>query len=400
MHELFVACKQSHVAAIYYVNCATYFKINVDCFAVTACFASICIFEAKFEMSDHVNSEDNEKPDNWKNELSTAFNEEEMFLSLIILAVFYVIYAIVKASFDAHDNSTSDEERFNNSCFCSVNQRCFYRIWFSLCCLIWLCFHSYNFLMQHIECCRNHIKPFVASCMKKCCCCICNNLCRGNNEISSNVHNDFKELASKIESNYELLWFQYCKLYVVGYTGYDDNIKKLKESHKEKHLKDAWSCFKQSICSLRRIVHLILLMVKYLSQFATVPLLFLQIFDTYSFLCFSPDSYCSRTTENKLHLLQTTITLLFYCSLGVAHLAGTLMLWDLWPKRDNNQLPQSSSVNNDTPPDHNDAADTDTPSGHNDTVDNDTQSGHEDTDSDEQNENDELLRNEQPSPIE
>ena len=55
------------------------------------------------DIQDGVNSEGNKKPDNWKNQLSTAFNEEEMFLSLIVLAIFYVIYAIVKASFDAHD---------------------------------------------------------------------------------------------------------------------------------------------------------------------------------------------------------------------------------------------------------------------------------------------------------
>ena len=36
--------------------------------------------------------------------------------------------------------------------------------------------------------------------------------------------------------------------------------------------------------------------------------------------------------EDNLHLLQTAIILLFYCSLGGAHLAGTLMLWNLWPE--------------------------------------------------------------------
>ena len=71
----------------------------------------------------------------------------------------------------------------------------------------------------------------------------------------------------------------------------------------------------------------------YHSCMATVPLLLLQIFDTYSFLCFSPDSYCSHTTEYKQHVVQAAITLFFYCSLVMSHLTSTLLIWNPWPKR-------------------------------------------------------------------
>ena len=248
------------------------------------------------DIQNGVNSEDNKKPDNWKNQLSTAFNEEEMFLSLIVLAIFYVIYAIVKASFDAHDNSASDQERFNQSCFCNINQRSFYRTWFSVCCFIWLCVHSYSFLTYHIQRCRcqDPIKPFVSFYMKTFCCCICNNLCKGSSTINfdiENLDNQLKEVGSKIRSNYALLWFQYCKLYVVGYTGYHDKMKFLSQNQTQNEKNQN----KHHICSLRCIVRSILLIVKYSSQLVTVSLLFLQIFDTYSFLCFSPDLYCSHT---------------------------------------------------------------------------------------------------------
>ena len=163
------------------------------------------------------------------------------------------------------------------------------------------------------------------------------------------------------------------KCYVFGYTGYDDKIKPLKESqtqNEENHVSCHFElpqntstykmcncisckCCFPSKCSLKIIVYSTLYTVRYLSQLATVPLLFLQIFDMYSFLCFSPEIYCTHITENKLHLLQTTITLLFYCSLGGAHLAGTMMLWNLWwPEVSQQEItegqPMNTSMNNST----------------------------------------------------
>ena len=55
-------------------------------------------------------NEDDEKPEDWKSKLSPAFNEEEILYSLVVLGNFYVVYAIVKASFDVHDNSIDDEQ--------------------------------------------------------------------------------------------------------------------------------------------------------------------------------------------------------------------------------------------------------------------------------------------------
>ena len=64
-------------------------------------------------------------------------------------------------------------------------------------------------------------------------------------------------------------------------------------------------------CLSKDIIRAILFTVKYISQLVTVPLLLLQIFDTYSFLCFSPDSYCSHTTEYNQQLVQAAIILFF-----------------------------------------------------------------------------------------
>ena len=53
---------------------------------------------------------DDENPEDWKSKLSPAFSEEEILYSLLVLGNFYVVYVIVKASFDVHDNSVDDEQ--------------------------------------------------------------------------------------------------------------------------------------------------------------------------------------------------------------------------------------------------------------------------------------------------
>ena len=84
----------------------------------------------------------------------------------------------------------------------------------------------------------------------------------------------------------------------------------------------------------RCINHSFLLMVKFLAQFCTIPLLFLQVFDTYSLLCFNPQWFCSDKTEYDLHLSQALITLLFYCCLAMSQLASTMLNWNPWPKKE------------------------------------------------------------------
>ena len=351
------------------------------------------------------------KPENWKNKLSPAFNEEEILYSVFVLGIFYVVYAIVKGFFDVLDNSADDEERFVQSCFCSLNQRIFYRFWFYFCFAVWFFIHSLNFFAQLFVKRFHKIKAFCTVCLygvyKKC-------LCK-NKEPSYE-----KDKIKLVRKNISLIWFQYYKLHVIGYAKYYDKIPSIKiimndvdngdtdsetdngdtdsetdngDTDSEIDNEDTDSeidkrgcCFLECnqrgenvtcthpCCCLRRsercwpryryrnkcepidtcpdvnimccneyfpnrclskdIIRVILLSVKYLSQLATVPLLLLQIFDTYSFLCFSPDSYCSHTTEYNQHIVQAAITLFFYCSLVISHLTSTLLIWNPWPKHD------------------------------------------------------------------
>ena len=367
-----------------------------------------------------------EKPDNWKSNLSPAFNEEEIFYSLLLLGNFYVVYAIVNAIFDAHDNSADDNERFMQSCFCSFNQRFFYRFWFSFCCVLWLLIHGYNFLQQlsttRFRKFSNVLKTFLPCCVCPCyydfCKWLCNCVCNGKRKSYDIKHKDNIKFIKLFRNNLKLLWFQYCRMYVVGYTRHNDETQSIKSIMIQKNnnvsgcsesvnindhescqveidnnIEDLFlcslkccndqsaynqccylQCSRQSadqsentcpdinimccynyfpnVSLLKSIIRIILFAVKYISQLVTVPLLLLQIFDTYSFLCFLPDSHCSNTTEYNMHLYQAAITLFFYCSLVISHLASTLLIWNPWTNDSitNNHTPNVQSGSAAPPP--------------------------------------------------
>ena len=178
------------------------------------------------------------KPSNWKNKLSPGFAEEESFYSLLILGIFYVIYAAVKVNFDAQENSVDDEERFIQSCYCSFNQRFFLRFWFSLCCVLWFIAHTYGFLsiisIKRFTKFGDIIKVFLAFLIICPCYCIksfCTSKERQGSYKVANYEN--KETLERLNNNVRRLWFQYCKLYVVGYTEYDDSTDSITKQTKK-----------------------------------------------------------------------------------------------------------------------------------------------------------------------
>lgn len=105
-----------------------------------------------------------------------------------------------------------------------------------------------------------------------------------------------------------MLWFQYYKLFV-GYGKHDKKINLPVESPNKTESsnenndeeKDTCNCCCYSAvqrdlsgdCTIRNVTlkcvyRYILVAWKFFAQLVTVPLLFLQIFDTYSLLCFNP----------------------------------------------------------------------------------------------------------------
>ena len=418
-----------------------------------------------------------EKKEDWKSKLSGAFSSEQIFFSLFVLSVFYAGYTIINV--DGHyDVDTKDEGHIIDSCNCTSSHSDFYRAWFGICCGLWLILHTYTYVAVRFRSSEDFLKlmkvifqdllkyskGLLTHCYKFCC------KCKRSDTVTVNINPRSGPKRQPDESNQndiiqryiKVLWFQYYKLYVIGYAkGKDEKIilnqpdtndksddkeevtwfccsayieKKVKKTDEEQEDdcksddkekvtcfccsaytekkvkkpnkvqrddhksddKEKVTCFccsaytekkvkkpnkvqrddrksddKEKVtyfcCSaytekkgkkpdeeqgddgctcgcdkelglcfniLKNLSHIILLSVKYLAQLLTMPLLFLQIFDTYSLLCFSPKLLCSDSSEYKLHLAQAAITLLFYCCLALSQLASTMLTWSPWPKKD------------------------------------------------------------------
>ena len=66
--------------------------------------------EAFSDTAEAVSKDDKTNIDDWKTKLSSILDEDEMFLLLFILGIFYVVYAIVKPSFAFTESNVSDEK--------------------------------------------------------------------------------------------------------------------------------------------------------------------------------------------------------------------------------------------------------------------------------------------------
>ena len=160
------------------------------------------------------------------------------------------------------------------------------------------------------------------------------------------------------------LWTKYYELYVVGITKEDEKFslqsidkfigdvlgapdvtdgsrdnKPAKSEKKETESKatiyTALSHIQERCCSfgVQAALHLFLVLVLFLAQLAVIPLLMIQVFDTYAFLCLAADNYCTVESEFTLHFHQTVVTFAFYCSLMVSFLTSTMLRWIPWPTK-------------------------------------------------------------------
>ena len=322
-----------------------------------------------------------DKAKSWKSKLSGVLNEQQIFFSLMVIGLFYIAYGITNFSFGDNRN----EDFITRNCHCQFWHRFLYRVWFSISFAMWFCLYTYTFFVQsskviscpecikkrfssnegcckRIKDCFKNIKDCCGYCFKwivdllKSCLGICNcfqkcKCCNGtkpNNKDSSNGGQ--KELV--IEAKIQQQWFYYYKLYVTGFKR-DDKDWQIDMRSKEEDQSNpnppqasptgaqqnetdtstCDSCCSCSGCLWYYVIYSFFLIVKYIAQLATVPLILMQIFDTYSLLCFFPnEAYCTPTSEYRIHAIQSILTVSFYCSLALSLLASTILEWNPWPK--------------------------------------------------------------------
>ena len=216
-------------------------------------------------------------------------------------------------------------------------------------------------------------------CGKLCGCLCCNS--RGSYTVNHNntsCYSTFTKSCTKLKRamyqhdtihRYEYyLWTKYYELYVIGMTkeGEKFTLKSIDKfindelcthdttdgSQEEKPPKlekenpkpeatvyTALSHIQEKCCSygVQAALHLCLFLVLFLAQLAVIPLLMIQVFDTYAFLCLAADDYCTMESQFSLHFHQTVVTFAFYCSLMVSFLTSTMLHWVPWPRKDSQQ---------------------------------------------------------------
>ena len=309
------------------------------------------------------------KISDWKNTLSGALDDQRLFWGLFVLTIFYIFYILVNAIFN---DDEKDEDSITELCKCNPKHRWFYIFWFSFCSFLWGVSHIVvGITDSKLKDC--FIKICNCGCLKGKCKCDClKGKCNHSSDIQSEgkqccsclcriynclyrIYNKFKSYIFDKEklSRYEFhLWTQYCELYVVGITKNNENFN---FDHVEQIIKETFykpSESQQSNkavldttvalskyhkqCDLRYVAQaiffVILKLIQLIAQFAVIPLLIIQMYDTYAFLCFTADSYCSTSEEYNLHLDQTAFTFGFYAALMTSLLSTLMIQWNPWPE--------------------------------------------------------------------
>ena len=329
----------------------------------------------------------------WKSALSGSLDEKRMLFGLLLLSLFYVVYINVSAN---QSNESKDEHTITHNCSCRADHRSFYVAWSAFCFFLWILIHiiltipqinSYPFLqLSGREIFKKTFIALKCRCLKKSkqatisgdspsnkqCSNSKLNKSRGANYMTS-CCTTFKMSCTKLKTTvlqhdaihqYEYyLWTKYYELYVVGITKKDDEFSlqsidkfinnKLcahdatdgrqneeppgSETQKPESKAGIYTALShiQEGCSygVQITLHLFLVLILFLAQLAVIPLLMIQVFDTYAFLCLAADNYCTVESEFTLHFHQTVVTFAFYCSLMVSFLTSTMLRWIPWPTK-------------------------------------------------------------------
>ena len=299
----------------------------------------------------------------WKSKLVGGLDNTQVFIVLVLLSCFYIIYGVTNYSL----GNTRYTDSVTSECHCRQRAQNLYRLWFSLFLVLWFLVHTYIFLersfksLEHYRvkncgklmeairsCIHSKCKDFCSklySCITSCCSSCPGNRSR-NNLSTQNCNKDELNDRDRLNNKHykRILWYRYYKLYVAGYSkNLEPEPLKPKGSQNNKgndDLGDQFTCCctqSELCCKVKcgecygvifNTIRFLLVVLKYIAQLATVPILMLQVFDTYAFLCFSLNSnYCTTASEYKIHLVQAVITMSFYFCIAIAWLSSTLLEW-------------------------------------------------------------------------
>ena len=291
----------------------------------------------------------------WRKYLSGALSDEQLYLAMFVLFIFYFVYTLYNAFLD---NSQKDEGDVIRNCTCKDSHRKFYLFWSITCFTLWFVCHSLYTLAKSFpratkslkQKCINQIRNSVGKYVQIC----------GNDDKNDSNNNDdsderkLKKVADQHIDHCEMfLWSQSYEMYAVGMKKRNEQLN-LKEVEKLIARSLSLEIRRKECLSVREnndkgsqdltynfhivksislaLFHLFIAVVRFIAQLSVVPLLIIQMFDTYTLLCLAERDYCNRTSRYRLHLDQTALSFSFYCSLMISLLTTTWLNLVPFPK--------------------------------------------------------------------
>ena len=316
---------------------------------------------------DSSKSDKNTIPD-WKSALSGTLNDTQLTFALIILFVFFAVYIFVDGFFIDSNRKDVDvvKDIQNGNCNCKTSHKNFYIVWFTICSTVWVLGPFVLWILQLCNCCRSvlnctNVMTWLHSVFTGVFECVKSLNLKGIKELA----NTFLEVLKlfKIDTSTgplkkieDLKWLEYYNLHISGtriklikfkkiqkrilkVIGPIDELNKPETTKKNPEEKGETidgevdieamegnyccgycSCFFYFVC-------IILEGMRIIAQRATVPLLMIQAFDTYAFLCFTGNQYCTVTAQYDIPLGQAAFTFAFSISIMASTLTVAMLKW-------------------------------------------------------------------------
>ena len=286
---------------------------------------------------------------NWKQTLSGALNDRQLVSGLGILFAFYVFYSVF-------NTITGDKDEDNITCQCPLNHRAYYQTIVYLSISIWIAIFAgiviYDIYTLYKTPRLSGFSPPSGNEDKD------NSKSIRSNKTPSGPEekSTYTKLDEKLKHYENQFWLEFYKAYSVGAGAYESmklpNIESILKKEEEitcnksetnddenntksnatKNEHDDDDEIDGGIEEIAKqsffFFYPFLVIVRLFAQLSLVPVLILQMLNTYAWVCFTEDFYCEDAISRyQLGLAQTYMTFGFYIALLIAILSTIMLRW-------------------------------------------------------------------------
>ena len=319
--------------------------------------------------------EDSTKPKkdtipDWKSALSGTLNDTQLTFALIVLFIFFAVYTFIDGVFIDSNRKDVDvvKDIQNGDCNCKSFHKNFYIVWFTLCSTVWVVGPFVLWIFQCSNCCSSKLNcTNVLAKLHSVITCIAERINTFNSEKIKEVANtilkvlklfNIDKITGSLKKIEDLKWLEYYNMHITGAHIKQIKFKKIKKRilkvigpSNEQNVNSDQTAKKNpeeksetidgeadiegmegnyccgGCCLFFYLVCFLLEGGRIIAQRATVPLLMVQAFDTYAFLCFTGNQYCTPTAQYDIPLGQAAFTFAFSVSIMVSTLTVAMLKW-------------------------------------------------------------------------